>query len=42
MKNFLRRAALSTALFASFLPLDSIPAYAEETQPTFTINGTPT
>lgn len=41
MKNFLRRAALSTALFASFLSLGLPPTYAAETQPTVTINGDP-
>lgn len=41
MKNFFRHAALSTALFASFLPLGITPIYAAETQPTVTINGEP-
>ena len=41
MKKFLCRAALSSVLLASFLPLGFIPAYAAETQPTVTINGDP-
>lgn len=41
MKKFLCRAALSSVLLASFLPLGFIPAYAAETQPAVTINGDP-
>lgn len=39
MKKLIRRAGISTALFASFLSMGIAPAYAEDSAPIISLNG---